>query len=105
MAAAPYGSVTWLMEDVSFHVSIAKATRNAYLVQLLNFVAERVRESILASSGKRSDEMAQATISEHERIRVAIEARDSRVAAEAMRTHLENAAARVGLRIHPMRQP
>lgn len=98
MTSAPYGSVAWLKEDVSFHLAIANATQNTYIVQLLNFVAERVRESILASAGKRSDEMAQLTIGEHNRILKAIEARDGRAAAAAMRVHLDNAAARVGLR-------
>jgi DNA-binding FadR family transcriptional regulator len=98
MAKAPYGSVTWLKEDVHFHLAIAKSTQNTYIVQLLNFVAERVRESILASSGRRSDEMAQATIAEHDRILRAIEDGDARAAAGAMRVHLDNAAARVGLK-------
>lgn len=97
MAKAPYGSVSWLKEDVNFHLAVAKATQNSYIVQLLNFISERVRESILASSGKRSDEMAQATIGEHGRILQAIEAGDAAEAANAMRLHLENAAGRVGL--------
>jgi DNA-binding FadR family transcriptional regulator len=99
MAEAPYGSVAWLREDVNFHLAVAKATHNTYIVQLLIFIAERVRESILASSGKRSDEMAQATIAEHDRILKAIEAGDDRAAAEAMRVHLDNAATRVGLKV------
>jgi DNA-binding FadR family transcriptional regulator len=101
MEGAPYGSVEWLRQDLNFHLAVANATRNAYIAQLLQFVSERVRASILASSGKRSDEMAQATLAEHGRILAAIEDRDAQEASQAMRTHLDNAAARVGLRVRP----
>ena len=101
MASAPYGSVVWLREDLNFHLAVANATRNAYIAQLLQFVSERVRESILASSGKRSDEMAQVTLAEHGRILKAIEDRDPAAASAAMRSHLNNAAARVGLGSSP----
>ena len=105
MTDAPYGSVAWLREDLNFHLAVANATKNAYIVQLLQFVSERVRESILASAGKRSDEMAQVTLAEHGRILAAIEARDTRGANEAMRAHLDNAAARVGTQDAPGRKP
>jgi GntR family transcriptional regulator, transcriptional repressor for pyruvate dehydrogenase complex len=64
-------------------------------------VSERVRESIQASAGKRSGEMVQVTLAEHGRILAAIEAHDTRGANEAMRAHLDNAAARVGLNARP----
>jgi DNA-binding FadR family transcriptional regulator len=100
MTAAPYGSVQWLKKDLEFHLAIAKATRNPYILQFLGFVSERVRESILAAGGSRpSDEMARATFGEHERILVAIEAADEAAAHDAMRKHLGNAAGRVGLSI------
>jgi GntR family transcriptional repressor for pyruvate dehydrogenase complex len=99
MAAVPYGSVAWLKEDLNFHRAVANGARNAYIVQVLQFVSERVRESILASSGKRSDEMAHATLAEHGRILEAIEDGDPQAARDAMRAHLDHAAARVGLKV------
>jgi DNA-binding FadR family transcriptional regulator len=100
MAAAPYGSVQWLRKDLEFHIAIAKATRNAYIVQFLGFVSERVRESILVAGARHaSDEMARATLTEHETVLAALEAGDAATASDAMRQHLANAARRVGLSI------
>jgi GntR family transcriptional regulator, transcriptional repressor for pyruvate dehydrogenase complex len=98
MREAPYGSVQWLKADLEFHLSIAKATRNSYMAQFLGFIAEHVRESILAAGGQsRSDDMAQVTLAEHERILAAIEGRDAGAAQEAMHAHLIGAAKRVGI--------
>ncbi len=97
MTASPYGSVQWLKKDLEFHIAIARATGNAYIVQFIGFVSEKVRDSILvAGASHASDEMARATLVEHERIRVAVKAGDPAAAQEAMRVHLDNAAARVG---------
>ena len=99
MTAAPYGSVQWLKKDLEFHTAIARATGNAYIVQFVGFVSEKVRESILVAGGSHaSDEMARATLVEHERILVAVKAGDRAAAQEAMRIHLDNAAARAGAR-------
>jgi GntR family transcriptional repressor for pyruvate dehydrogenase complex len=98
MTAAPYGSVAWLQADLEFHRAIAAATRNDYLVQFIGFVAERVRESILAAGDQHpSEDMAQATLSEHDLILAAIEARDEAAAQQTMQSHLNGAAQRVGL--------
>ncbi len=98
MAAAPYGSIAWLKADLGVHRAIAAATGNGYVVRFIGFVSERVRESILASGNQhKSDEVAKATLSEHERILAAVEAGDSALAQEAMRIHLLGAAKRVGL--------
>ena len=76
---------------------IAAATENVYMVQFLGFVAERVRDSILASGNKRSsDDVAQVTMGEHKLILDAIEKRDAKAAQAAMRAHLDGAARRVG---------
>jgi GntR family transcriptional regulator, transcriptional repressor for pyruvate dehydrogenase complex len=100
MKAAPYGSVQWLKKDLEFHTAIARATGNAYIVQFIGFVSERVRESILAAGSRHaSDEMARATLAEHRTIFAAVEAGDPDGAREAMRTHLDNAARRVGLSV------
>ena len=98
MRAAPYGSVAWLRSDLEFHRSVAEATRNTYMGQFLVFVSERVRESILAAGNQqKSDDMARITLGEHERILVAIRAKDVEAAQAAMRDHLAGAAVRVGL--------
>ena len=97
MTASPYGSVQWLKKDLEFHIAIARATRNAYVVQFIGFVSEKVRDSILvAGASHGSDEMARATLVEHERILVTVKAGDPAGAQEAMRVHLDNAAARAG---------
>lgn len=60
-------------------------------------VARAMRESILVAGGSHaSDEIPRATLVEHERILVAVKARDPAAAQEAMRVHLDNAAARAG---------
>ena len=98
MTAAPYGSVQWLKKDLEFHTAIVCATGNAYIVQFIGFVSEKVRDSILVAGGSHaSDEMARATLSEHEMILVAVRAGDPAAAQEAMRVHLDNAAARAGV--------
>ena len=98
MAASPYGSVQWLKKDLEFHTAIARATGNAYIVQFVGFVSEKVRESILVAGGSHaSDEMARATLLEHERILVAVKAGDRAGAQDAMCVHLDNAAARAGV--------
>lgn len=97
MAAAPYGSIQWLNGDLAFHHAIASATHNTYFVQVLAFVAEKVRESILAAGGRsHSDDMAQATEREHRAILAAIETHDEAAARNAMKDHLTGAASRVG---------
>jgi DNA-binding FadR family transcriptional regulator len=88
----------WLKTDLEFHKTVAAATGNAYMVQFLVFVSERVRDSILASGNQqKSEELASVTLGEHQRILDAIEARDPEAAQGAMRAHLSGAAHRVGL--------
>lgn len=98
MLGAPYGSVAWLEGDVNFHCATAAATHNPYVEQLVAATAERVRESILAAGEARhSNEMAQLTLSEHQRIMDAVVAADPEAAERAMRAHLAAAARRLGL--------
>jgi GntR family transcriptional repressor for pyruvate dehydrogenase complex len=98
MRDALYGSVMWLKTDLEFHKKIAAATGNAYMVQFLTFVSEKVRESILASGNQqRSEDLAAVTLGEHQRILDAITACDAEEAQDAMRAHLHNAAGRLGL--------
>jgi GntR family transcriptional repressor for pyruvate dehydrogenase complex len=98
MSEAPYGGVVWLRMDLDFHTAIATATRNDYISQVLVFVSERVRESILASGHRQgSDVVARLTLDEHHRILDAIVDGDAVAAQAAMRAHLKGAAERVGL--------
>ena len=98
MTASPYGSGQWLKRDPEFHTAIARATANAYIVQFIGFVSKKARDSILVAGGSHaSDEMARAILVEHERILVAVRAGDPAAAREAMRVHLDNASARVGI--------
>ena len=111
MSEALYGSIAWLGADLDLHRLIAIATRNGYIVQFLSFVSERVRESILVSGNKsRSDDVAQITLREHDKILTALEAGDPAAARQAMRDHLAGAADRSacrrdpGCRLPPSRQ-
>jgi GntR family transcriptional regulator, transcriptional repressor for pyruvate dehydrogenase complex len=98
MREAPYGSVTWLKTDLEFHRVIAAATRNHYMVQFLVFISERIRESILAAGYRlRSEDMAQTTLVEHQRILDAIETGNGTEAQRAMQNHIAAATQRVGL--------
>lgn len=105
MTSTPYGSVTWTKADLEFHRAIVTATRNVYMVQFIGFVSERVRDSILAAGNQqKSDEMAHATLREHQLILEAIEAADGPGAEAAMRAHLAAAAKRVGVTAPPPKQ-
>jgi GntR family transcriptional regulator, transcriptional repressor for pyruvate dehydrogenase complex len=96
MSSSLFGSVGWLKGDLEFHQAIARATHNTYVIQIVTFVAERVRESIIAAGNQhRSDEMAAMTEREHHEILDAIEARDEAAAEQAMRRHLAAARTRI----------
>lgn len=98
MAAAPYGSLAWLETDLEFHRTVALATRNSTVAQVLSFVSGRVRDSILASGNhRRSDDLASVTLGEHQGILDAVAAGEAQAAEEAMRAHLAGAAARLNL--------
>ncbi|WP_312525157.1 FadR/GntR family transcriptional regulator [Paracoccus sp. (in: a-proteobacteria)] len=98
MRAAPYGSVAWLQGDLEFHQAIARATGNDLIVQFLTVVAEKVRESILASGHQRaSEELATNTLAEHNAILDAIGIGAAPAARRAMAGHLRLAATRLGL--------
>ena len=99
MRRAPYGSVAWLAEDVAFHQALAEATRNPYIIHIVGFVSERIRESILVSGHqRRTDDIAALTVYEHSRIYRAVRDRDEEGARKAMQIHLMEAEKRLGLR-------
>ncbi len=97
MSAAPYGSRSWIDSDIAFHQSLAAATANRLLVQVLDAVIHRLRESLLAA--RVQPELATAaecTIREHQAIVCAVRAGNAPAAGEAVREHLVAAQRRLG---------
>jgi DNA-binding FadR family transcriptional regulator len=99
------GSEKWeqggLDADLDFHRAVARATGNPYIVKVVSFVSEQMRESIAktrASVGTVAEVIA-VTISEHEAIYDAIRAGSAEGARKAMSHHVRNAAARLGIEI------
>lgn len=87
--------------DLAFHRIIALATGNAYIARVIGFVAEQVRESIMATRGRASTvgEIIEITIQEHVAIHDALLSRSAEASREAMSTHIRNAAGRLGLEL------
>jgi len=79
--------------DVEFHRQIIVATNNNILVDLLDSIADLLREMRRASLSIR--ESLPDTIAGHRAILVAIESRDSKAAREAMYDHLISVRAKV----------
>lgn len=84
--------------DIAFHRAIAGATGNPFMLEMVAFIAEHLRESIeLTRTLSAVDEVNTVTIDEHRAIRDAIHDRDPVAARKAMNSHLSNAAARIGI--------
>jgi len=76
--------------DRAFHVAIAHATGNTALVEVLeNLWNQRGRLWSKMEEHFQTDELRQATLTDHRRILEAIVARDPAAARKAMRAHLE----------------
>jgi len=82
MRAAERGDDEPLTADIAFHVSILKATRNPFYVQLDELVNTALRISIRFTNSRKG--VRQASVPGHERVVDAIMARDSVGAATAM---------------------
>lgn len=85
-------------EDFLFHLALARATGNPYLVTTLSFMEEQVVASINLLrnlSLVKSMERQQQVQAEHLAILDAIKAHDAPAAAAAMREHLESACSRM----------
>jgi len=85
--------------DLEFHLAVARASANPYIVETIGFLSGKMRETILATrqrSGGIVGEVKALTISEHASIRDAISMRDPDAARDAMARHIRNAAARLG---------
>jgi DNA-binding FadR family transcriptional regulator len=85
-------------EDFLFHLALAHASRNQYLLAALSFMEEQVVASINLLrnlSLVKSVERQQQVQAEHRAILDAIKAHDAPAAEAAMRLHLENARSRM----------
>lgn len=87
--------------DLAFHLAIARASRNQYRVQLIEYLNNEVRDAIhiARQNSQRSPGVPGSVHKEHEAICRAIERRQPRQAAEAMKRHLQSAVARLGLSV------
>jgi GntR family transcriptional repressor for pyruvate dehydrogenase complex len=78
-------------EDLAFHLQIARASHNSYIVQVLEFLSGSMRVAISRSrelDATRAELLAEAH-AEHTAIFDAIVAGDANAAVEAMRSHLQ----------------
>lgn len=84
--------------DLDFHHRIAEATSNEYIIEFLNFMGQRIRQTIFAARAAHdADAIVETTIAEHRAIFEAITAQDVAAAGQAMRKHIDGAARRLGL--------
>ncbi len=84
--------------DIAFHRAIAEASGNPFMLEMVAFIAEHLRESIeLTRTLSAVDEVNVVTIEEHRSIRDAIRDKDPAAARQSMNTHLTNAASRIGI--------
>jgi len=91
-----------VVADTEFHHAIAEAANNPYYRDFMVFLAERMRQSIaVARSNSAKARRSPLVQKEHEAISAAIELADAEAAGEAVRAHLVNAAARLGLSLAP----
>ncbi|MDE3831124.1 FadR/GntR family transcriptional regulator [Sinorhizobium meliloti] len=89
-----------IVADLAFHRAIAAATHNEYFLLFIGFIAERISLAINAARAAAVlEEIVEVTIAEHVSIRNGVAARDPVKAEEAMRHHLNGAAARLDLTI------
>lgn len=89
-----------IVADLAFHRAIAAATHNEYFPLFIGFIAERISLAINAARAAAIlEEIVEVTIAEHVSIRDAVAKRDPVKAREAMRYHLNGAAARLDLTI------
>lgn len=92
----------WLDEgvkaDLAFHRALAAATQNEFYAIFLGYIAEKTSTSINTSFPREMGaEIVKVTIGEHAKIHGAVIAGDAARAGEAMRQHLINSAARLGI--------
>ena len=86
-------------EDLEFHLAIAQATQNPLFFQLIRFLGSSFYSAIAVTRAneERAETLAKEARSEHKAIAKAISKRDQIAAANAARTHIENASRRLHL--------
>lgn len=87
-----------VVADTDFHHAIAEAANNPYYRDFMIFLADRMRQSIAVARSNTAKLRGSPRVQkEHEAICAAIAAADAEAASKAVRAHLVNAAARLGL--------
>jgi len=83
-------SVGGAAEDFNFHLKIAEATHNSYIVDFMNFLGTDIipRVVLRLEFGSERDEFFEELIDHHVAIYDAIKAKDPEAASAAMRVHL-----------------
>lgn len=85
-------------DDFAFHLAVARASRNQFFITMLSSIEEQIVVSMNLSrnlSRVKTLERQRLVQREHLDVLEAIKARDAARAGRAMRTHLENALARM----------
>ncbi|KWR92191.1 FadR/GntR family transcriptional regulator [Cupriavidus sp. IDO] len=85
--------------DAAFHIGIAAATHNPYFRQLLQYLNLQLHQAVATARANtlRQERLPETVHREHETIFEAIRAGDAAAARAAAVTHLQCAAARLGL--------
>ncbi len=85
--------------DLDFHRAVALANGNPYIGMVVGFLSGQMRQSIMFMRHNQSDldgSLVAMNIAEHSAIHDAILERSPKAAIEAMRSHITNAAKRLG---------
>lgn len=84
-------------EDLEFHMSISRATRNPYYTDLLGMLTHALQDAIRVtrSNEARRADFTAAVRAEHRAISAAIVAKDPEAARAAALRHMESTAARI----------
>jgi len=92
MRAGRRDRAAWTRADLAFHLDIAAAAHNPFLVTLLEPIAESIMTGI--TEGLRVPDATQAGLNAHAAIHAALASRSPERAAAAMRDHLEDSQRR-----------
>ena len=84
--------------DLAFHREVARATNNTYMATFVTFLAEQMRETIIATrAGHDIEHLVEITIAEHAAILDGIASGGPEQARAAMREHISGAARRLNI--------
>jgi DNA-binding FadR family transcriptional regulator len=89
-----------IIADLAFHSEIALATGNEFISTFINFICEKIRQSIqYARETNPIESLVEVNLTEHSAILDAIARSNPRDARRAMQDHIVGAARRVGITI------